>query len=88
MAVEDKIGRDRHEPCSDGLGGLGDMAIGEHVGAIGTIAVGLGAIDVGPGGRVQDQRRLVVLGGGQHGGGVGHIQVGVAQADAVSTEFA
>ena len=42
------------------------MTIGEHVGAIGTIAVGLGAIDVGPGGRVQDQRRLVVLGGGRH----------------------
>ena len=37
---------------------------------------------------MQDQRWLMLLGSGQHGGGVGHIQIGVAQADAVGTEFA
>ena len=64
------------------------MTICEHVGAIGTIAIGLGAIDVGPGRCVQDQRRLVLHGGGQNGGGVGHIQIGTTQADAIGTKCA
>jgi hypothetical protein len=75
-AVEDVVGGDVHEVGTGGSGGVGDVPRSGSVDSRGGRLIGLGAVDVGPGGAVDDRLGPRGVDGGAHGVGVGDVEVG------------
>ena len=77
-AVEDVVGGDVHDVHT---AACGEVARAGAVDGGRARLVGLGAVDVGPGGAVDHRVRARVADGAAHGVGVGDVQVGPGQGD-------
>ena len=69
-----------------GAGGARDDTAALLVGAPCAFGIGLGAVHVGPGGRVEHELRAVQLEGARHGLRIGDVELGASGRRGVATE--